>query len=593
MLQFHSLMLQGLKSFGRKRVVKFHGSPGLIQVIGDNERGKSNLLNGIVWVLTGKTLKGQRGDSVRHWSKRYSTWAVLDFSRDGVHYRLKRTQSPNTLTLTTKSNSTVKTFTQQQLDDFLHLSWEKIRNRLIHGQKESGFIEATATEKLNKFNDLLGLTVWARLGEAARAKAAGRKKRAERWARLQSRESGSKRALVAELAETQRRQEAEKAKPAASSDDRQIISEIHKLNSICQELKIQRNLKSRQAKDAEQASKRITFQTVWRGEGRIAELRAAIANCERSIELYESGKCRTCGQDIADAERQAGISRSLLKLNAGRLAQLEESKAKFDAEQSDRRKRREEFETQAEQAGRQAAELDKSLAGARAKRNALKDEAERSAGRRSSSLRSIADRISNLREAIAKHATASHKFKSRKLRALATASRYEALAVKAKELRLWLIRRAVAQLEVNTANELNGIGLAGWRIEYRLETIKADGKVSKGFETFISSPDSREPKPWHDWSGGAQQRLKLAAECGWAALADQVDGESAGWEAWDEPTDGISAANLETVLQFFAERARRLNREVWIVDHRALKSGDFAGRYEVVKRRNGTDVVKV
>jgi len=54
------LELQGFKSFSERTKVVFH--PGITAIVGPNGTGKSNIVDALLWVLSGKRLKALRGE---------------------------------------------------------------------------------------------------------------------------------------------------------------------------------------------------------------------------------------------------------------------------------------------------------------------------------------------------------------------------------------------------------------------------------------------------------------------------------------------------------------------------------------------------
>lgn len=54
------LEVQGFKSFADRTKILFH--PGITAIVGPNGTGKSNIVDGILWVLGGLRLKSVRGD---------------------------------------------------------------------------------------------------------------------------------------------------------------------------------------------------------------------------------------------------------------------------------------------------------------------------------------------------------------------------------------------------------------------------------------------------------------------------------------------------------------------------------------------------
>jgi len=98
-----SWSLQGFRSFAKDAV--FHvPCPGIYTIQGlnllcpekgANGVGKSVLIDALVWVFYGKTVRGIRGPSVRSWIRDEPTIVAVDFEKDGAFFSLTRTQDPN------------------------------------------------------------------------------------------------------------------------------------------------------------------------------------------------------------------------------------------------------------------------------------------------------------------------------------------------------------------------------------------------------------------------------------------------------------------------------------------------------------------
>lgn len=173
--------------------------------------------------------------------------------------------------------------------------------------------------------------------------------------------------------------------------------------------------------------------------------------------------------------------------------------------------------------------------------------------------------------------------------------RYDLLALWTKgfkELRLKEIDLTLVQFEIEVNNALNALGLPDWMLAFAVDKESAKGKVSRGFNVSVYSPDQQRPVPWEAYSGGEGQRLRVAGNMGLGDLIRDRSGCGLDLEVWDEPTNWMSPQGVDDLLQGLATRAREKRRQVWIVDHRSFTFGGFAGEALVIKGKDGTRIVQ-
>jgi DNA repair exonuclease SbcCD ATPase subunit len=160
-----------------------------------------------------------------------------------------------------------------------------------------------------------------------------------------------------------------------------------------------------------------------------------------------------------------------------------------------------------------------------------------------------------------------------------------------KQVKLWLVEQALTELEIEVNSSLVLLGLQDWRIRFDVERETTSGTTSKGFTIFIESPLSGEQSvPWEAWSGGETQRLRIAGAIGLASLIRSRQGCECNLEIWDEPTAHLSEEGITDLLTFFETRARSLQRQIWLVDHRSLNAGNFDHEVTVVKTVQGSQI---
>ena len=161
-----------------------------------------------------------------------------------------------------------------------------------------------------------------------------------------------------------------------------------------------------------------------------------------------------------------------------------------------------------------------------------------------------------------------------------------------KRVRLFMVKRVLAQLEVETASAAIALGLIDWKISFSTELETKSGSVRPGIHITVKSPIS-PTAPWEVWSGGEGQRVRLAVALGLASLIQRLAGVSIGFEVWDEPSAWLSQEGIEDLLTCLKHRVQITGKSVWLCDHRALSQGAFDEVWQVSKTREGSQIAMI
>jgi DNA repair exonuclease SbcCD ATPase subunit len=161
-----------------------------------------------------------------------------------------------------------------------------------------------------------------------------------------------------------------------------------------------------------------------------------------------------------------------------------------------------------------------------------------------------------------------------------------------KSVKLFAVSNALNELEAEVNSALDGLGLGGWSVEFDVDKENKSGTLSKGFFAFINGPDNLEPVKWEAWSGGESQRLRLAASLGLANMIRSSKGLDLPFEIWDEPSQWMSDAGITGLLDVLQRRAKRLKRQIWLIDHRGLEY-PFDATICVTKTLEGSTIANV
>ena len=160
-----------------------------------------------------------------------------------------------------------------------------------------------------------------------------------------------------------------------------------------------------------------------------------------------------------------------------------------------------------------------------------------------------------------------------------------------KRVRLYLIKRVLDYLTIETEASMQALGLHNWRVEYATEVETKSGTMRQGVQIIVHSPTSSAS--WESWSGGEAQRLRLAVSLGLASLIQQMAGVNYKWEVYDEPSTWLSTEGVEDLLECLHARAHALKKSLWLVDHRALNVTSFDEVWAATKKRSGTIIQRL
>jgi len=161
-----------------------------------------------------------------------------------------------------------------------------------------------------------------------------------------------------------------------------------------------------------------------------------------------------------------------------------------------------------------------------------------------------------------------------------------------KDIRFVIIEDILANLEIQVNNYIKELGLSGWSITFDVEKDTKSGTITKGFHVFIKSPNNDAEVPWEAWSGGENQRLKLAGTLGISDLIMQSNGLGCNIMVLDEPTKHLSKKGIQNLLKLLYEYSQDYKKQIWIIDHHSLDFGNVEKVYTIVKDEEGSRIVE-
>lgn len=593
-LRISGITLSGFGSFAREQEAEFPVDAGLYFLAGENRKsqdlgangvGKSTFWNALCWALYGKTLDGVKGPSVKNWEGKSACFVEVPFEIDGAEHLLRRTQSPNSLTLDGENVE------QKAVDDILGCSFSAFTHCVVMGQFSTYFIDLKPAAQLEAFTTALDLGFWEKASTAARAL---RDEQAREVIDIEMQEARNSGALESARENLREYLSGLQDRLDKMRDERSAL--IRRRKAIKRELRELPEVAPLMAKcDRIDALLRRTGRVVDEQRKLLAEAReeAAVSNyktseAEKAVALWDEmdGGCPTCGTHFSPkARKKLREEAQVLFEKRVRLGKKLDTRVK-------------ETSTALAEAKARETEYNERLESALEERDRVRS----SKRKLTNELADVRKRIEDVNQSIISHEARRDKLEAGVMdletkAADLAGSRieldrkrllYDAWVSGFKDLRLQIITGALAELEMHVNSGLVALGLDGWSVNFDVERASAKGSSISGFTVLISSPESKEPAPFTAWSGGEAQRLRIATEIGFADLIRNRTGFSTDLEVWDEPTAHLSDEGVDDLVRFFAQRARDDHKTLWLVDHRAPGHGDFVAAWKVIKDSKGS-----
>lgn len=159
-----------------------------------------------------------------------------------------------------------------------------------------------------------------------------------------------------------------------------------------------------------------------------------------------------------------------------------------------------------------------------------------------------------------------------------------------KGIRSQMVSEALTQFTMDIAAVLEDLGLIGWQIAPYIDpAVFENARTQTGFKFAVTDPDGVE-RPLEAYSGGELQRVRLAIQLGLASLVASVSGVGWDFEVWDEPSTYMSEEGVLGLFRSLKDRALRLERPIWVIDHHQVHYGELDGVYQLVREGGVTEL---
>jgi len=588
---FHSIVIDKFRSFRETTTFEMPMASGLIFLTGDNQveprleangAGKSTLWDALVYCLYGVSVKGMRASDLVSWGEKQpcvTTYWIIDDDELAI----ERSGSPNKLTINGEPAE------QRDVDRLIGLPKDPFLHSVVFGQAVPLLIDLTSPERGALLDAVLDMGLWLKASERAGERSTELSREGEAIAREIAFCQGK-----LEGAETLAEIEAEIAAWQEGQNERveAAIKEVEALEAGLSELKplIAKTSAAVQALPprVELDARVRSYQTAKaQKEAEYRTLFAAMQAADKRLQFYQHSRvCETCQQTI-NATFADGVIKQLhrekaqlerqIKTNGTETHAISAALEAMVAEHAKLARKREFLIAQQADAAAHYRAQEQIIEAAVRATNVMIDAPNPHVARYEQAKAEIAAVKARLRQAQRKRANVI--FKQREM---------EFWKAAFKRVRLFMVKRILAQLEIETATAAAALGLVGWRLHYTTELETKSGSLRTGIHIRVASPASSAP--WEAYSGGEAQRIRLASALGLASLIQRMAGVKIDFEVWDEPTQHLGGSGIDDLFECLRNRVISTKKAIWVCDHRSLQLNSFDRVYMVTKTESGSHI---
>lgn len=564
----------------------FLGGENLVEPrLGANGSGKSSLWDAVCFCFYGSDALGNRASDLVTWGRKRPLVSV-DLEIDGQPVTIDRWGNPNEVNVNDIRQD------QDAIDAMLGFNRARFLQAILFAQKGRQFLDMTAPERGELMDSVLDLSYWAEKADLAAKLSKGYAEEIRRLELLRAQWEGRRVTPEAiEVADIRVEDwETQKEKRLAEHNDEIETLIKARDKAAAQAIKVARQIEklpSANEFDREYDEKTKRLADIYQTRNTNATLRKQLL--ERNFYVRDHNNCEYCEQKIGETHRLRMHERN--------------NEAITDLDREDRLRIKEQTELKGavaklEEVIRQRSDANRD---ARMLLDGFKrDEAE--------NIRMLNIEIKHLERLLAEVnpnlAPRADLEKNRQLAEDEIAGLTATLGREAEEqrkmdywrtgfkkVRLFLVKQALALLDIETANAASALGLADWRITYATEVETKSGSLKAGIAVSVDSP--HVGGAWRLQSGGEEQRVRMAVSIGIASMISRMARASFNFEVWDEPTAHLSGPGIVDLMEALRDRAETTGRAVWVVDHHALSYGAFDETWVVRKTGDGSDLSRV
>ena len=611
-----TLEVEGLRSFYEKQVFTFPERHGLYYMTGRNiaepglhanGTGKSSFWDAYCWLLTGKTMRGLKAGVI---GSGFDDKTKIDVSATvevyGTDVHLRRTRNPNHI------YKDGEILDQEGLEHFLGLDHMQIIHSLLIGQHHTHFFDMTPGQRMDFLTPILKLEMW----EQARTLASKKVKELEDEVGSIEREKASLAATqeateqnISAWEEAAKRWGQEHADEAQELENelQELLAETYDCEAEVADLKERADSEYEKVKEVSAEIKKLKDQRDGLAEER-QDYRDELGAHDREIKrlnklikdvkgLMEEQTCSRCGQPIDEEHQQAEIKalkRSIKEIESAQkedeegLSDIEESMEDVDIQLDSLKAEKEKHSNKSSHLRQEAQSIEKEQERQTARITGVEQKIERHGKKRNPHKKEVREARAEL-EQVKEDLSKADK----RLRAKSSSLERNRYWTKGfKSARLYVAHQAVKALELEVNGALSSLGLGDWAIFIDVERETKKGSLEKGVFINIQSPYNDKPVPWEVWSGGESARLAISGTLGLSNLIQEMCGHKADFLVLDEPSQHLSPEGVADAVTMLKEHAHRRGKQIWLVEHNSLDSGDFDGSVTIEKTTEGSRIVE-
>lgn len=602
-----------------------HRNPGVYLITGQNKEnpalgsngvGKSTLFEALHWLLYGRTSRNIKGTDIANWDNKKSSTKVLLLVKHGEEMRwIRRMTKPNRLEISNYFKVTPKTYkwttvSNQELIELVGLTPIEFQNSVVIPQFGNMLLDLGATQKTELFSQILSLQVWDEAKVRAKEKSkkltwecdaahAATTAAHRTFANSQSEASDARSSVKYHIGRLRgvldNIEEFNKTPTSVKALEQEKVELISKhtrcvtiSNTLDEKLKDIRSL----LREEHEKYNALSFEY----KNHKAQHQATHQRLNTLTSLKSGAKCSVCNSvmDASHLTKEKKALTSELNVIQKEMDAVNRKLLSVAAHYKDREDRERTIQDRIQTIRdtmnvlyRATSSLDSKLEYAHTKRNQLTT-AEATAR---ADLKNALVFEKNLRAARKRDERNVEEVKAKQA-ALEASRGYVDFWIKGFEsIRLKILYEVLEAFQFKTNQYLTELGLPEFTVTYNIEKEGKTGTISQGFYVEVSTTGSLDKTPFEGFSGGECERVKIAAAM---ALIDVVTARKAtnfNIEVWDEPCKYLSQDGMDAFISSLSNRAKELNKRIFLIDHNNIAHGSFTGYIMVSKTSSDTHLI--